>query len=201
MSTMMASSSMTARGHATVARVNASLRVSQAQALRVAQRPATIRQHKAFRVMANEKQGKGGEEGGRKFDDSVFGKMAKSPNFTLLASAVTKSGLEPVLTGKGPLTVFAPNDDAFIAAAKEMGVTKIEILNLPNMADILKNHVLEGEVLSSSLSEGAEPTTVGGGKLKISLAGGVKVNGANVKKADFKATNGVIHVVDKVLLP
>ncbi|KAK9818062.1 hypothetical protein WJX72_006455 [[Myrmecia] bisecta] len=151
--------------------------------------------------MANEKQGKGGEEGGRKFDNSVFGKLAQSPNFTMLASAVVKAGLEPVLTGKGPFTVFAPNDDAFTQAAKDKGVTKIEVLTLPGMADILKYHVLEGEVLSSSLSEGDEPTTVGGGKLKISKAGGVKVNGANVKKADFKADNGVIHVIDQVLSP
>lgn len=193
-------SSMTTCVNANVGRVAPCLKVSQTQALRYAPRPASLRQ-KAFRVMANEKQGKGGEEGGRKFDDSVFGKMAKSPNFTLLASAIVKSGLEPVLAGAGPITVFAPNDDAFAQAAKDLGVTKIEIVSLPNMGDILKNHVLEGEVLASTLTDGSEPTTVGGGKLKISVSGGVKVNGASVKKADFKATNGVIHVVDKVLIP
>jgi uncharacterized surface protein with fasciclin (FAS1) repeats len=149
--------------------------------------------------MANEKQGKGGEEGGRKFDDSVFGKLAQSPNFTLLSSAISKAGLEPTLLGTGPFTVFAPNDEAFFQAAKDMGVSKLEIVSLPQMGDILKNHVLEGEVLSSSLKDGDEPTTVGGGKLKINVSGGVKVNGASVKKADFKASNGVIHVVDKVL--
>ncbi|EIE27701.1 Fasciclin-domain-containing protein [Coccomyxa subellipsoidea C-169] len=174
-------------------------RVSLTQALRLA--PAPNRHQKAFHVRANEKQGKGGEEGGRKFDDSVFGKLAKSPNFPLLSSAILKAGLEPTLVGKGPFTVFAPTDDAFFQAAKDLGVSKVELVSLPQMADILKNHVLEGEVLSSSLKDGDEPTTIGGGKLKISVSGGVKVNDATVKKADFKATNGVIHVVDKVLLP
>lgn len=195
----MATSSMTVIANARIGRV-APLKVSQTQALRYAPRPASIRQ-KDLRVVADEKRGKGGEEGGRKFDDSVFGKMAKSPNFTLFASAIAKAGLEPTLAGEGPITVFAPNDDAFIAAAKKLGVTKLELVTLPNILDILKNHVLQGEVLSSTLSEGDEPTTVGGGTLKISTSGGVKVNGASVKKADFKATNGVIHVVDQVLLP
>jgi uncharacterized surface protein with fasciclin (FAS1) repeats len=151
--------------------------------------------------MANEKQGKGGEEGGRKFDDSVFGKLAASPNFTLLSSAISKAGLEQTLSGKGPFTVFAPNDEAFYDAAKKLGASKLEVVSLPQMGDILKNHVLQGEVLSSSLKDGDAPSPIGGGKLKISKSGGVKVNDANVKKADFKASNGVIHVIDKVLLP
>jgi uncharacterized surface protein with fasciclin (FAS1) repeats len=190
----MATSSMTVSANASIGRV-APLKVSEVQALRYAPRPASIKQ-RSLRVVADEKRGKGGEEGGRKFDDSVFGKMAKSPNFTLLAAAISKAGLEPTLTAPGPLTVFAPNDDAFLAAAKKQGVTKLELVNSPEMGDILKNHVLEGEVLSASL--GSEQTTVGGGKLKIE---GGKVNGATVKKADFKATNGVIHVVDAVLFP
>ncbi len=54
--------------------------------------------------------------------------------------------MEPTLVGKGPFTVFAPNDEAFFQAAKDMGVSKVEVVSLPQMADILKNHVLEGEV-------------------------------------------------------
>ena len=57
------------------------------------------------------------------------------------------------------------------------------------------------QVLSSSLKDGDEPTTIGGGKLKISVSGGVKVNDVTVKRADVKATNGVVHVMDKVLMP
>ena len=57
-----------------------------------------------------------------------------------------QAGLEPTLLGKGPYTIFAPNDDAFFQAAKDMGVSKVELVSLPQMADILKNHVLEGEV-------------------------------------------------------
>jgi hypothetical protein len=86
----MATSSMTVSANASIGRV-APLKVSQVQALRYAPGPASIKQ-RSLRVVANEnaKRGKGGEEGGRKFDDSVFGKMAKSPNFTLLAAAISK---------------------------------------------------------------------------------------------------------------
>ena len=101
----------------------------------------------------------------------------------------------------GPLTVFAPNDDAFADVIKTLKITKLQLMELPNLPDILKNHVVAGSVLSSDLKEGQELTTLGGGKLKVTLAGGAKVNGVPVTKADIKATNGIIHAVKSVLLP
>ena len=72
---------------------------------------------------------------------------------------------------------------------------------LASLPEIIKNHVVVGKVTSKDLSEGFEATTLGGGKLTFSLAGGVKVNGVAVKKADVTATNGVIHVLKGVLTP
>ena len=103
--------------------------------------------------------------------------------------------------GPGPLTVFAPNDDAFTEVIKALGTTKLGLMALPNLADILKYHVVAGSVMSSDLKEGQELTTLNGQKLKVTLAGGAAVNGIKVTKADIKATNGVIHAVKSVIVP
>jgi len=119
----------------------------------------------------------------------------------------------------GPITVFAPNDDAFVAVIKTLGVTKLELMALPNLGEILKGHVVRGpetqrhkpawadspaqvagKYLSTDLTEGQELTTLSGKKLKISLAGGASVNGTAITKADIKVDNGVIHAVKAVLL-
>lgn len=145
-------------------------------------------------------QGKGGEEGGKTFGKDIVGILSTNANFILLASAIGKSGLSGALSGPGPYTIFAPKDDAFLEAAKKLKITKLELLNLPNLGDILKKHVVSGKVMSSQLTEGGKAKTLGGSELKFSLAGGAKVNGIKITKADFPAQNGVIHVVDQVLL-
>ena len=103
--------------------------------------------------------------------------------------------------GAGPFTLFAPNDDAFADACKALGTTKIELRNLPALPDILKNHVVKGSVMAEDLKEGQMVETLGGKKLKVTLAGGAKVNGVKVTKTNIKATNGVIHAVAGVLVP
>ena len=80
------------------------------------------------------------------------------------------------------LAVFAPDDDAFSAAARALKLSKIELLALPNLGDILKYHVLSGEVKSTDLVEGMDAKTLNGQTVKITLAGGAKVNGASVTK-------------------
>ncbi|GAX73446.1 hypothetical protein CEUSTIGMA_g898.t1 [Chlamydomonas eustigma] len=144
---------------------------------------------------------KGGEEGGKTFDKSCYGSLASNANYTLLASSLAKAGLDKVLMGAGPFTLFAPNDDAFADAARALKITKMELLALPNLPDILKYHAVAGLVMSSDMKEGQELTTVQGSKVKVSLAGGVQINGIKVKKADFKTSNGVVHVIDGVLIP
>eukprot|EP00199_Chlamydomonas_sp_CCMP681_P003566 CAMPEP_0119105928 /NCGR_PEP_ID=MMETSP1180-20130426/3755_1 /TAXON_ID=3052 ORGANISM="Chlamydomonas cf sp, Strain CCMP681" /NCGR_SAMPLE_ID=MMETSP1180 /ASSEMBLY_ACC=CAM_ASM_000741 /LENGTH=183 /DNA_ID=CAMNT_0007091109 /DNA_START=81 /DNA_END=632 /DNA_ORIENTATION=- len=157
---------------------------------------------RALVVVANEKQGKGGEEGGAKFDNSVYGTVAKNANFMLLGASIAKCGLDKALSGEtGPWTVFAPNDDAFSATAKALKLSKMELLALPNLADILKYHVVSGKVMSADLKGGQEVTTLLGKTFKVSLAGGAKVNGIKIKKADVKVANGVLHVLEGVLIP
>ncbi|PWU02306.1 MAG: beta-Ig-H3/fasciclin [Bacteroidetes bacterium] len=131
-----------------------------------------------------------------------------NPNFTYLVAAVQRAGTDIVnaLTAPGPLTVFAPTNQAFIDA----GFPTIESIQSadPNvLKPILLYHVLSSRVFSSDLMEGAKPTTAGGGTVTITLSGGAKVKGngnasaSNIVATDIVADNGVIHVIDKVLQP
>ena len=121
--------------------------------------------------------------------------------FTTLVAAVQAAGLVETLKGPGPFTVFAPTDAAF--AALEAGT--VESLLLPENKDqlvaILTYHVVPGKVMSTDLSEGLTAATVQGANVTITLEGGAKVNGATISTADIEATNGVIHVIDAVILP
>lgn len=125
---------------------------------------------------------------------------AKAGSFTTLAKALEAAGLVDMLSGKGPFTVFAPTDEAFAALPKG---TLDELLlpeNRERLTKVLTYHVISGEVLSTDLKAG-EVTTVEGSPLKISLTDGVMVNDAKVVTPDIKASNGVIHAIDKVILP
>jgi hypothetical protein len=120
--------------------------------------------------------------------------------FSTLVAAVTAAGLGETLQGAGPFTVFAPNDAAF--AALPAGV--LDALLLPEnrdvLAKILKYHVVSGKVLAADVKDG-DVATVEGQNVTLSTAGGVTVNGAKVIQADVMASNGVIHVIDAVILP
>ena len=97
--------------------------------------------------------------------------------------------------------MFAPTNDAFVKALGALKLTKAELLALPNLADVLKFHVVSGKVLSTALKTGLEAPTLEGSKLKFDLTSGVKVNGSKVIAADVETENGVIHVIDTVMLP
>lgn len=119
----------------------------------------------------------------------------RTPTFATLLVALAKTGLiREVATQR--LTIFAPTDQAFA----ELGLNPRNIGSVPNLKEILLYHVVEGRVFSSDLSEGFVPSLNGAG-LEISLSNGVMVNDANVILADIRAINGVIHVIDKVLMP
>ena len=123
-------------------------------------------------------------------------------DFTTLLAAVQAAGLVDTLNGPGPLTVFAPTDEAFAAALSDLGLTADELLaDTDTLTSILTYHVVEGAVLSTDLTDGMMAPTVNGAELTVSLADGVMINDANVVTADIEASNGVIHVIDKVLLP
>ena len=123
-------------------------------------------------------------------------------SFTTLVSAVQAAGLEETLRGEGPYTVFAPTDEAFAAVPKE---TLDALLADPEgaLTDVLTYHVVPGKVMSTDLSDGMQADTVNGQALDISVGedGTVMVNGATVVTADIETSNGVIHVIDTVLVP
>lgn len=123
-------------------------------------------------------------------------------SFKTLASAVTAAGLIDTLKGTGPFTVFAPNDDAF--AKLPAGTVDDLLKDIPKLKAILTYHVVAGKVMAADVlkMDGQSATTVNGETLQISTTGGVKLNGnVHVTKTDIECTNGVIHIVDTVLLP
>ncbi|MBG6236958.1 putative surface protein with fasciclin (FAS1) repeats [Pedobacter sp. CAN_A7] len=134
-----------------------------------------------------------------------------NPNFTFLVEAVLRASqgstnLAQVLSGAGPFTVFAPTNQAFMNA----GFANVEAIRAADPAvltSILTYHVVAARVFSSDLTEGAQPATVNGGSVTITLNGGAKVKGNTnttasvISSANMLTTNGVIHVIDQVLLP
>lgn len=125
---------------------------------------------------------------------------AANPDFETLVAAVTAADLVDTLSGDGPFTVFAPTDDAFEAPPEGL----LDALLLPENKDaltsILTYHVLSGEVMAADVTAG-DVATVEGSTIAITTDGGVKVNDATVVVTDVEASNGVIHVIDTVIVP
>ena len=119
---------------------------------------------------------------------------------TSLVSAVVQAELLTTLQGDGPFTVFAPTDDAFAAAGIDLAALDNEE-GKATLTDILLYHVVSGAVPSSAVTDGMSATAVNGDDLSFAVGEGVMVNDANVVLADVPASNGVIHVIDKVLMP
>ena len=122
-------------------------------------------------------------------------------SFTVLLAALDKAELTQTLKGEGPFTVFAPTDEAFAALLDELGIAAEALLNHPDLSKVLLYHVVAGKVMSTDLTDGMEAATLQGEKLRIGLMDGVKINDAMVTAADVDTTNGVIHIIDKVLVP
>lgn len=123
-------------------------------------------------------------------------------NLTTLVAAVKAAGLVETLKSDGPFTVFAPTDAAFAA----LPAGTLEMLLKPENKDkliaVLTYHVIGAQVMSTDLSNGQEAATVQGEKVKVMISGGkVMISGATVVAADVKASNGVVHVINKVILP
>ncbi|MCE8000969.1 MAG: fasciclin domain-containing protein [Rhodobiaceae bacterium] len=135
------------------------------------------------------------------YSKDIVDTAAGSDQFETLVAAVTAAGLVETLKGDGPFTVFAPTDEAFAALPEGT----VESLLLPENKDqliaILTYHVVPGKVMSTDLSDDMTAATVQGGDITIDLDNGVMVNDASVVTADIETSNGVIHVIDKVILP
>ena len=134
-------------------------------------------------------------------DKDIVDTAIGAGNFTTLVAAVQAAGLVETLKGAGPFTVFAPTDAAFAALPAGTVEDLLKPENKDKLIAILTYHVVPGKVMSTDLTEGMMAKTVQGGELTITLEGGAKVNGAVVSTADIAASNGVIHVVDSVILP
>lgn len=148
------------------------------------------------------------------FAQDIVGVAAGAPDFSTLVAAVTAADLAGTLQGEGPFTVFAPTNDAFGALPAGVVEALLQPQNLDRLAQILTCHVVAGEVTSSALIDlihaghgAAQVATVGGCTLTATLSGGSVIltdeqgRRATVTAVDLDATNGVIHVIDDVVLP
>ncbi|MEO7271977.1 MAG: fasciclin domain-containing protein [Vicinamibacterales bacterium] len=120
-------------------------------------------------------------------------------SFKTLVAAVQAAGLGATLSGPGPFTVFAPTDDAF--AALPAGTVEGLLKDIPKLTEILTFHVVPGKHMAADVVKLTSATTVQGQDVTIAAKDGVTVNGAKVITADIEADNGVIHVIDSVILP
>lgn len=124
-----------------------------------------------------------------------------SGKFSTLAAALGAAGLIETLKGKGPFTVFAPTDEAFAKIPPETLSELLRPENRKKLTAILTYHVIAGKVLAKDVVNLKTARTVQGQELTIDASDGVRINDATVITADVEATNGVIHVIDSVLLP
>jgi len=132
---------------------------------------------------------------------TVVGTALNNSAFSTLVSAVVKAGLAETLSGAGPYTVFAPTNDAFAALFTALGVSGIDALTAEQLTPILLYHVVAGNNVSSGLTNGNVPT-LQGSNIAVTVGKGVVLNGnTNVIVADVQSSNGVVHAIDKVLIP
>ena len=130
-----------------------------------------------------------------------------SKDHTTLVTAVKAAGLVETLSGEGPFTVFAPTNAAFSSLLTELNLPNLAAVPAATLENVLKYHVVAGaNVLSTDITNNMNVTTFQGGTFKITTTGGVKITDANnrvsnVIATDVQCSNGVIHAIDKVLLP
>ncbi|MBD1905920.1 fasciclin domain-containing protein [Funiculus sociatus GB2-A5] len=131
---------------------------------------------------------------------NIVDTAVQAGSFNTLVAAVKAAGLVDTLQGAGPFTVFAPTDEAF--AKLPAGTVDSLLQDIPKLKQILTYHVVSGKVMASDVAKLKSATTVQGSDVKIDASnGGVKVNDSKVSTADVAADNGVIHIIDTVLLP
>jgi uncharacterized surface protein with fasciclin (FAS1) repeats len=126
---------------------------------------------------------------------------ASSSQFTKLVAAVKSAGLAEALSAEGPYTLFAPNDKAFAKVPKATLDKLLKPANKAELQKVLKYHVIAGAVMAADVKSGKVDTAEGSSLKLVAAKGVVTVNGAKVIKADNKASNGVVHVIDTVLIP
>ena len=138
-------------------------------------------------------------------DKNIVQTAQALPDFSILVEAVVAADLAATLSGPGPFTVFAPTNAAFAALLAELGVSKADLLaNKPLLTAVLTYHVLGARVLKADVVPGAQPNTVQGENFSISAALAItdrRARSSNIVATDVLTSNGVIHVIDRVILP
>ena len=129
----------------------------------------------------------------------IVDSAVQAGTFTSLVAAIQAAELVDALKGDGPFTVFAPSDDAF--AKLPPGTVEALLQDKEKLTQILTYHVVPGRVMASDVSTLSEATTLQGGAVAIDTTDGVRIDDAKVVAADIEASNGVIHVIDTVLIP
>jgi len=133
---------------------------------------------------------------------------SSNQDFSILVDALAKANLVSTLEGSGPFTVFAPTNDAFAALLNDLGASSLDDISVDALTPILLNHVVSGKIQSTDLSTGYVPTANANGpgdsrvSIYVNISNGVKINSnIDVITADLPASNGIIHVINKVILP
>lgn len=134
-------------------------------------------------------------------DKDIVDTAVATGQFKTLAAALEAAGLVETLKGVGPFTVFAPTDEAFAALPAGTVEDLLKPENKGKLNEILTYHVVSGKVMAGDLKDGMKAPTVEGAEITIDLDNGPMVNDAKVVTADVPASNGVIHVIDKVIMP
>lgn len=134
--------------------------------------------------------------------DTIFQTLVGNGNFTTLVKGLEETGLDSTLDSAGDLTLFAPTDAAFVALRNRFNLTEDQLLGLPELADTLRYHVLNGSVLSDALTDGGTATTLQGSAVNFAVSGNsIAINGATLIATDVETANGVIHVIEAVIIP
>ena len=135
-------------------------------------------------------------------NENIVGLAVGNENLSTLVAAVKAAGLVETLSGKGPYTVFAPTNEAFAALPAGTVENLLKPENKDQLIAVLTYHVVAGEAYAKDLSNGQKIITIEGKDVKVKInSKGVMINDGKVIAADVKATNGVVHVIDQVLLP
>ncbi|MEM9326670.1 MAG: fasciclin domain-containing protein [Bacteroidota bacterium] len=134
-------------------------------------------------------------------DKNIVELAVGTESLSTLVAAVKAGGLVETLSGNGPFTVFAPTNDAFNNLPDGVLESLLKPENKDKLVAILTYHVVSGTVKSTDLQNGMTAKTVQGDEIKVDLSSGAKINDATVAAADIMANNGVVHVIDKVILP
>lgn len=130
---------------------------------------------------------------------NIVDTAVQAGSFNTLVAAIKAANLVDTLNGAGPFTVFAPTDEAF--AKLPTGTVDALLKDIPKLKNILTYHVVSGKVMSADVVKLQSATTVQGSDVKIDASNGVKINDSTVSTPDVAADNGVIHIIDTVLIP